>query len=65
GLAAGAQLPLHAIKETVDATAHLPEAEAMRVREGLDSVRRVKASEDQVEGARAFAEGRDPVWRGR
>jgi len=25
----------------------------------------VKASEDQIEGARAFAEGRDPVWRGR
>lgn len=64
GLAAGAQLPLHAIKETVDATAHLPEAEAMRVREQLASVQRVKASEDQVEGARAFAEGRDPVWRG-
>ncbi len=65
GLAAGAQLPLHAIKETVDATSHLPEAEAMRVREELESVKRVKASEDQVEGARAFAEGRDPVWRGR
>lgn len=64
-LADGAQLPLHAIKDTVEATAHLPEAEAMRVREGLESVRRVKASEDQVEGARAFAEGRDPVWKGR
>ena len=65
GLADGAQLPLHAIKDTVERTGHLPEAEAMRVREELDSVRRVKASEDQEEGARAFAEGRAPVWKGR
>ncbi|MDR6263563.1 carnitinyl-CoA dehydratase [Roseobacter sp. N2S] len=31
----------------------------------LDSVARLYSSEDQLEGAIAFAEGRDPVWKGR
>lgn len=31
----------------------------------LDSVARLYSSEDQLEGAKAFAEGRDPVWKGR
>ena len=64
-LAAGAQLPLHAIKETVQETGGMKEHDALAFRETLPSVIRVKASEDQVEGAAAFAEGRDPVWRGR
>jgi len=64
-LAAGAQLPLRAIKETVQETGGMSEAEAMRAREALPSVLAVKASEDQAEGAAAFAEGRAPVWRGR
>jgi crotonobetainyl-CoA hydratase len=29
------------------------------------SVDRLYSSEDQLEGARAFAEGRAPVWKGR
>ncbi len=64
-LAAGAPLPLAAIKETLQETSHLPVHEAVRRREELPSVIRVKESEDLQEGARAFAEGRDPVWRGR
>lgn len=64
-LAAGAPLPLAAIKETLQETSHLPVDEAIRRREELASVIRVKESEDLQEGARAFAEGRDPVWRGR
>ncbi len=64
-LAAGAQLPLRAIKETVQLTGGMEEFAALTFRETLPSVIAVKASEDQAEGAAAFAEGRDPVWKGR
>lgn len=64
-LAAGAQLPLHAIKETLLSTEDLTLPAAIIRREELETVRRVRASADLQEGARAFAEGRDPVWRGR
>ena len=43
----------------------MKEHDALAFREALPSVIAVKQSEDQVEGAVAFAEGRDPVWRGR
>ena len=64
-LAAGAQLPLRAIKETVQETGGMKEHDALAFRETLPSVIAVKQSEDQIEGTEAFAEGRDPVWRGR
>jgi crotonobetainyl-CoA hydratase len=56
-----------AIKEVVR------EAEDMKFQDCLnkitqsqfETVERLYTSEDQLEGARAFAEKRDPVWKGK
>jgi crotonobetainyl-CoA hydratase len=66
-LASGPPLVFAAIKEVVR------EAEDMKFQDALlrikasqfESVERLYRSEDQKEGARAFAEKRDPVWSGR
>ena len=66
-LANGPPLVFAAIKEVVR------EAEAMRTQDALSrvgkrqfsTVDRLYGSEDQHEGARAFAERREPVWKGR
>ena len=65
-IASGPPLVMAAIKEIVR------EAEDMRFQDMLNritkrqlgTVDRLYSSEDNLEGARAFAEKRDPVWRG-
>lgn len=66
-LAAGPPLVHAAIKEIVR------EAEDMKFQDAMNritksqfaTVERLYRSQDQIEGARAFAEKRDPVWKGR
>lgn len=66
-LESGPPLVYAAIKEVVR------EAEALRFQDALNritkrqfvTVDRLYSSEDQLEGARAFAEKRDPVWKGK
>ncbi len=66
-LASGPPLVYAAIKEVVR------EAEDMKFQDALNriskrqltSVDKLYGSEDQLEGARAFAEKRDPVWKGK
>lgn len=66
-LAAGPPLVFAAIKEVVR------EAENMKFQDALNQVSKSQLatvetlyrSQDQLEGARAFAEKRDPIWKGR
>ena len=66
-LADGPPLVFAAIKEVVRETSHLSVEQAFDLVTGrrIKSVDRLYASEDQMEGARAFAEKRKPVWKGR
>jgi crotonobetainyl-CoA hydratase len=56
-----------AIKAVVRATEHLSDEECYALmRSGkLAAFETMLASEDAKEGPRAFAEKRDPVWRGK
>lgn len=66
-LAEGPPLVFAAIKEVVRETEHLGVQEAFNLvtRRKLKTVDTLYSSEDQKEGARAFAEKRKPVWRSR
>jgi crotonobetainyl-CoA hydratase len=65
-LAAGPPLVFAAIKEVAreTETMRFHEAIARIMRRGFPTVATLYGSEDQLEGAKAFAEGRAPVWRG-
>jgi crotonobetainyl-CoA hydratase len=66
-LASGPPLVFACIKEITRETAHLPVQQAFDLvtKRKLPTVDTLYSSEDQKEGARAFAEKRSPVWRGR
>ncbi|MDE2446341.1 MAG: crotonobetainyl-CoA hydratase [Alphaproteobacteria bacterium] len=66
-LAGGPPLVFAAIKEIARDTAHLSVEEAFNLvtKRKLKTVDVLYSSEDQLEGAKAFAEKRTPVWQGK
>ncbi len=66
-LAAGPPLVFAALKEIVREAEDTKFQDMMNriTRSQLETVARLYTSEDQKEGARAFAEKRDPVWQGK
>ncbi|MDP9329895.1 MAG: enoyl-CoA hydratase-related protein [Actinomycetota bacterium] len=66
-IASGAPLATRAVKAIVGATAEMTEEEGYAALHAgrVPAYQRALESEDANEGPRAFAEGRDPVWKGR
>lgn len=64
-LVQGPPLLFPAIKQLMRHSAMIPEHEAFELHDSLDAVQRVIRSDDLKEGARAFAEKREPRWSGR
>lgn len=66
-LASGPPLVYAAIKEIVRESEDMTFQDAMNriTKSQFATVDRLYRSQDQLEGAKAFAEGRDPVWKGR
>ena len=65
-LASGPPLVYAAIKEIVREAEDMKFEDAMNkiTKSQFETVEKLYTSEDQLEGARAFAEKRDPVWKG-
>jgi len=66
-IASGPPLLFPALKETIRVTEAMCVQDAFKFLSSgaLSSVVRLNESEDMREGARAFAEKREPVWQGR
>jgi len=66
-LASGPPLVYAALKEIVREAEDMKFQDAMNriTKSQFQTVETLYRSEDQLEGARAFAEKRDPVWKGK